>query len=91
MQPAVVITGVSSGIGRDAVRYLSQNGYFVFGSVRSEKAKEELEAEYPTNFRGLVFDVVDRPAINLAAKIVAEHLGDRRLTCLLYTSPSPRD
>ena len=83
MQPAVVITGVSSGIGRDAVRYLSQNGYFVFGSVRSEKAKEELEAEYPTNFRGLVFDVVDRPAINLAAKIVAEHLGDRRLTALV--------
>ncbi len=83
MQPTVVITGVSSGIGRDVVRYLSRNGYFVFGSVRSESAKKELEAEYPDNFRGLVFDVIDRAAITVAAEAVAAHLGNRRLTALI--------
>ncbi len=83
MQQTVLITGVSSGIGRDAVRYLSQNGYFVFGSVRSQKKKDELEAEYPTNFRGLVFDVVDTDAIAESARIVSEHLGNNTLTALV--------
>lgn len=83
MRPTVVITGVSSGIGRDAVRYLCQNGYFVFGSVRSENAKLDLEAEYSDNFRALVFDVVDRPAIDAAAEVVGQHLGNHRLTALV--------
>ncbi len=83
MQPTVVITGVSSGIGRDAASYLSKHGYFVFGSVRSESARTELGSALPENFRAVVFDVVDRPAIDAAAKIVADHLGDQRLTALI--------
>ena len=83
MQPTVVITGVSSGIGRDAASYLSKHGYFVFGSVRSESARTELESALPENFRAVVFDVVDRPAIDATAKIVADHLGDQRLTALI--------
>jgi NAD(P)-dependent dehydrogenase (short-subunit alcohol dehydrogenase family) len=83
MNPTIVITGVSSGIGYDAVRYLSQHGYFVFGSVRSAEAKSRLESEFPENFEALVFDVTDNPAIKKAAQRVAEHLGNRCLTALV--------
>ncbi|MEP3477774.1 MAG: SDR family NAD(P)-dependent oxidoreductase [Fuerstiella sp.] len=83
MQPTVVITGVSSGIGRDAVRFLSGNGYFVFGSVRSQAAKAELEAAYPENFEALVFDVTDQAAVVTAAQRVATYLGNRKLTALV--------
>ncbi len=83
MKPTVVITGVSSGIGYDAVRYLSQHGYFVFGSVRSGDAKAELESDFPENVEALVFDVTDPPAIQSAALRVAEYLGTRRLTALV--------
>jgi len=37
---SVLITGVSSGIGFDAARYLVEKGYFVFGSVRDAQAAE---------------------------------------------------
>ncbi len=83
MKPTIVITGVSSGIGYDALRYLSQHGYFVFGSVRSGEAKAGLESEFPENFKALVFDITDPPAIQRAAQRVAEHLGNRRLTALV--------
>ena len=83
MQPTVVITGVSSGIGRDAVRYLSGNGYFVFGSVRSEAAQAEIESACPENFRALIFDVTDKSAVVKAAESVAEHLGNQKLTALV--------
>lgn len=83
MQPTVVITGVSSGIGRDAVRYLSACGYFVFGSVRSKAAKAEVESAYPENFEALVFDVTDKPSVVKAAQRVATHLGNRKLTALV--------
>ena len=83
MKPKVVITGVSTGIGRDAVRYLSSNGYFVFGSVRSAEAKAEIEAEYPENFECLVFDVTDKPAIVAAAETVSASLGNQRLAALV--------
>ena len=64
MNPTIVVTGVSSGIGYDAVRYLSQHGYFVFGSVRSAEAKSRLESEFPENFEALVFDY---PALVVAS------------------------
>ncbi len=83
MKPAIVITGVSSGIGYDALRYLSQHGYFVFGSVRSGDAKAGLESEFPENFKALVFDITDPPAIQRAAQRVAEHLRNHRLTALI--------
>lgn len=83
MRPYVVITGVSSGIGRDAVRYLSANGYYVFGSVRSAEAKAEIESAYPDHFEALVFDVTDKPSVLKAAARVSERIGHRRLAALV--------
>lgn len=54
---AVLITGVSSGIGYDAVRFLLEKGYYVFGSVRKQEDKIKLETDFPENFCCLQFDV----------------------------------
>ena len=80
---SVLITGVSSGIGHDAVRYLLAEGYQVFGSVRSTRDRERLEAEFGGGFTCLFFDVTDRPAVDAAAAEVASALDGRLLTALV--------
>lgn len=71
---AVLITGVSTGIGHTAATHLLQQGYHVFGSVRSEKHAVDLCA-HPA-FTRLVFDVVDHEAIRASYDLVATTLGD---------------
>ena len=79
----ILITGVSSGIGYDAVRHFVDRGYFVFGSVRKEADQQRLESDFPERFRCLLFDIVDRSAVAIAAKQVEEVLDGKLLTCLV--------
>ncbi|MEH0008062.1 MAG: SDR family oxidoreductase [Flavobacteriales bacterium] len=67
----ILITGVSSGIGYDAVRYFLQQSYRVFGSVRTEGDAERLRRDFPRDFYPLIFDVRDGTAIH-EAKIQVE-------------------
>ena len=43
----ILITGVSTGIGYDAVRHFVGRDFFVFGSVRKEADQQRLESEFP--------------------------------------------
>ena len=79
----ILITGVSTGIGLDAVRHFVQQGYFVFGSVRKQPDQQRLESDFPDRFKCLLFDIVDRDAIAIAAKQVEEILDGQLLTCLV--------
>jgi len=79
----IFISGVSSGIGYDAVRYLTSKGYFVFGSVRKPADKQRLENDFPQRFQCVLFDTLDRDAIQTAAAEVKTKLGDQLLTCLV--------
>ena len=79
----ILITGVSTGIGYDAVRHFVEQGYFVFGSVRKEADQQRLEAGFPTRFKCLLFDICDRAAVDIAAKQVEEILDGQLLTCLV--------
>ena len=72
MTKNIVITGVSSGIGRDALRLLHQKGYHIYGSVRKEADAKSLTEAYPQCFTPLIFDVQDQDAVNQAAKRVFE-------------------
>ncbi len=79
----ILITGVSTGIGFDAARYLIGKGYFVFGSVRDNAAKARLENTFSAeNFRALLFDVTDQAAIAAAAREVETALDGNYLTAL---------
>ena len=52
-----LITGASSGIGRDMARYLSKLGYDLVVVARNEKALEELKKELKTNVEIIVMDL----------------------------------
>ncbi len=79
----VVITGVSTGIGRAAAEDLAAHGYHVFGSVRREGDAAELEASLGRNFTPLLFDVTDAAAVGEAAKNVTGMLEGHALAGLV--------
>ena len=65
---AVVVTGASTGIGYGICAVLLQKGFRVFGSVRSQKDAERLQAELGAEaFTPLVFDVTNEAAVKAAA------------------------
>ena len=55
-----LITGASSGIGRDIARYLSQKGYDLVIVARRQNLLEELKKELKTNVQVEVMDVSDK-------------------------------
>ena len=79
----VVVTGTSSGIGRETARTLAQSGWRVFGTVRKAEQGEALRAELGERFTPLVVDVRDEDAVRRAAEAVNEALGRERLQGLV--------
>lgn len=84
----VVITGVSTGIGRGAASVLVKRGWRVFGSVRKEADARTLKSEFGEAFVPLVFDVEDNDAILAAAANVRAHLIGRTLDGLVNNAGS---
>jgi NADP-dependent 3-hydroxy acid dehydrogenase YdfG len=62
------LQGVSSGIGRDALRLLHHKGYHIYGSVRKEADAKSLTEAYPKGFTPLIFDVQDQEAVNQSSE-----------------------
>ena len=85
-RPYVLITGVSTGIGHDATRYLIAHGYHVFGSVRKDADAQRLQQDFPQHFTPLLFDVSDAPAIAAAVAQVEKIVGKRGLAALVNNS-----
>lgn len=79
----VVITGVSSGIGRALATDLVTRGYTVFGSVRRLQDAGALQSELRDSFVPLQFDVTEPASIADAAKQVEARIGDAGLCCLV--------
>jgi len=79
----IVVTGASSGIGFETVRYLLEKGYYVFGSVRTAADATKLAARFPLNFTPLVFDLTDEPAMIASVEQVTAILGDHNLSGLV--------
>lgn len=79
----ILITGVSSGIGFDAVRYLIEKGYYVFGSVRKDEDKIRLETKFPRNFTCLKFDVTQKEQIVATFEQVESILKGNSLCALV--------
>lgn len=73
---SVVVTGVSSGIGKAVAVDLLGAGYRVFGSVRKLADGERLSEELGPGFVPLLFDVTNTGAIRRAAAEVERHLDE---------------
>lgn len=74
----IVITGVSTGIGYDAARYLIERGYYIFGSVRNQSDADRLKADFGDQFTPLIFDVTDIKGIKNAAGQSIKQLPAKR-------------
>jgi short-subunit dehydrogenase len=79
----IVITGVSTGIGRAVAEHFLKKGDFVFGSVRKETEAEQLKATLGDRFEPLIFDVRDNAAIIKAAKIVKKRVDTEGVALLI--------
>ncbi|MBV8392697.1 MAG: SDR family oxidoreductase [Alphaproteobacteria bacterium] len=67
---AVVVSGVSTGIGFGLARDLCRQGYRVFGTIRDGAQEGPLKEAMGENFSALLLDVTDRDAIARAVAIV---------------------
>jgi NAD(P)-dependent dehydrogenase (short-subunit alcohol dehydrogenase family) len=81
--PAVVITGVSTGIGFASAHLLAKGGFHVFGSVRRPQDADVLRQELGDRFTPLLFDLRDDAAISSAAAVVRDALKGNRLLGLV--------
>jgi len=82
-RPAVLITGVSTGIGFDAARELIAHGFQVLGSVRKSEDGERVKQTLGEHFTPLLFDVTDLEAIAQAVPQVQQIVGDSGLAGLV--------
>lgn len=88
MRGAVLITGVSSGIGRACAVHLARRGFRVFGTVRREEDVESLRAEAVREGLGdrlsaLRMDVGDSGSVRSAAAGLAQQLGSAGLRAVV--------
>ena len=81
--PAVVVTGVSTGIGNGTLHELISAGYRVFGSVRKREDADRLSKELGDAYTPLIFDVTDTDAVAKGAEAVLQALGTDKLSGLV--------
>ena len=81
----VLITGVSTGIGRAIAEELLKSDFLVIGSVRRKEDAKYLEENYNENFNSVIFDVTKKDEI-LSAKINVDKIlkeTDSYLSCVI--------
>lgn len=81
--PVVVVTGCSSGIGKELARMLISNGYHVFGTTRSSHDSSILAKEFGSGFKPLLMDVTNESQVTKAKNKVEEYLCGKRLCALV--------
>jgi len=79
----VLVTGVSSGIGRGIATVLGRAGWHVYGSVRKAEDAAAFESALAGQGTALVFDVTDEAGIAAAAARLTAELGDKGLDALV--------
>lgn len=84
----VVVTGVSTGIGKGIASVMIKQGWRVFGSVRKDADARALRAELGDTFVPLVFDIEHDDAIVAASAVVRTHLAGQTLDGLVNNAGS---
>lgn len=74
----VLITGASTGLGKEAALYLAQHGFRVYATVRDLNSSEGLLSDAKNRnvqLRVLPLDVVDKASIDQAVKTIVAEAG----------------
>lgn len=67
----VLITGASSGLGKETAIKLANDGYIVFAGIRKENDANTLNKIH-TNIRALILDVTSEESVNKAFEVIKE-------------------
>lgn len=78
-QKCVVVTGVSSGIGRALANELVRRGFVVFGTVRSSQTGLDIRSELGDDFHPLLLDITNEAEVAAAATHVGRFLSGNPL------------
>jgi len=71
IKKSVLVTGASTGIGKECVLYLDKLGFRVFAGVRTEKAKEKLQKETSDICKIVILDVTKEETIKSVVEIIS--------------------
>jgi NAD(P)-dependent dehydrogenase (short-subunit alcohol dehydrogenase family) len=80
---AVLITGTSSGIGKETALHLDRLGLRVFATVRKQPDAVALSSQASESLCPIILDVTDQGSIDLARNQVAHSIGEEGLTGLV--------
>ena len=72
--PAVLVTGTSTGIGRETTLLLDRVGYRVFASVRNDTDADALRSEASPRLTPVIMDVCNPEQIEAVADQVSRSL-----------------
>jgi NAD(P)-dependent dehydrogenase (short-subunit alcohol dehydrogenase family) len=78
MGEIVLVTGASTGLGKELALYLAEQGFDVYGTVRNDAAAAalaETARERGVSIRTLFLDVTDPASINSAVETVVSQSG----------------
>ena len=70
-----LITGCSTGFGRELVKTVTERGEIAIGTVRNEEQVKELESINKELVAGIVLDVQKQDTIDKASKFIQEKYG----------------
>lgn len=73
--PVWLVTGCSTGFGREFVHQLAARGFQVIGTVRKPEQIHELETIDPKHVTGVLLDVQDQESIDRAGELIASKFG----------------
>ena len=80
---SILITGVTSGIGKGLARKFLLEGFRVFGSVRTSEKAAVARSLFSDNFIPLVFDICHIDQVKEARKLVEEALAGEPLEAII--------
>jgi len=81
----VLVTGVSTGIGRSIAEELLKSDFLVIGSIRKKEDAKYLEENYSDKFKSVIFDVTKKDEILSAKQDVESFLKEKEsyLSCVI--------
>ena len=80
MNKIMIITGGTSGLGKELLKEAINRGFFVCNLARNKEKMDALEVEYMQNYKGFIGDVTDAEFVRSSINEIGK-LGD--IYCLI--------